>query len=123
MVWGQFQNFEKCFLILCFPFSIFVFLLFTFLQDTDDDGEDCQELPGQQRISEVVSPELHQRLVAHLGWVREEMSSWLTDQQKEVGLNSTFLYSALTAGWDKKKPLWLRKELNFNLSFIVGNIE
>ena len=89
----------------------------------DNDAEDCQLLPNNKTISEVASPELNQRLEAHLDWVRGKMSSWLTEEQKEAGLNSTFIFSALTAGWDKKRPLWLRWELGFNLSFIVGNIE
>ena len=81
--------------------------LFTSLQDSDEDA-DCQQLPDQLTISELVSPELDQRLVAHMDWVREEMSSWLTEEQKEAGLNSTFIFSALTTGWNKKRPLWLR---------------
>ena len=43
-----------------------------------------------------------------MDWVREEMSSWLTEEQKEAGLNSTFIFSALTTDWNKKRPLWLR---------------
>lgn len=80
---------------------------------------DCQELEDSLTISEIINPELNQRLVAHLDWVREEMASWLTEEQMELGLNSTFIFSALTDGWEKKKPLWLRKELNFNLDFMV----
>ena len=77
-------------------------------EETSEDAEDCQELPANITISQVVSPELNQRLGDHLDWVREEISSWLTEEQKEVGLNSTFIFSALTAGWEKKRPLWLR---------------
>ena len=85
-----------------------MFCYFALPPQDSDDAEDCQQLADNKRISSLVSPELHQRLEAHIDWVREEMPSWLTEEHENLGLNSTFLFSALTADWDKKKPLWLR---------------
>ena len=101
--------------------KVYFLSLFSYLHQ-ESDGSDCQELPDSLTISEVLSPDLNQRLVAHLAWVREEMASWLTEDQRDLGLNSTFVFSALTEGWDKKRPLWLRKELNLNLNFMVGRM-
>ena len=81
--------------------------LFSGEKKSDDS---CQRLPDNKTLSEVLTPKMLQRLEDHLGWIREEIHSWLTKEQRKVGLNGTFLYSALTDDWEKKRPLWLRNE-------------
>ena len=80
------------------------------LTEEEEEESSCQLLPDNQTLSDVVTPELHQRLSDHLAWVREEMPSWLTPEQRQVGLNGTFLFSAFTESWQRKRPLWVRKE-------------
>ena len=78
--------------------------------DVVDDGYDrlesknCNLLPSNKKLTEILSPELMRRLRDYLGWLRTEMPSWSTPWQKILGLN----YDALTKDWERMRPQWLR---------------
>ena len=55
--------------------------------------------------SKVLPEELIERLKDQLDWIREEMPSWLTPQQRELG----FSFYSLTLNWWRKRPVWLRE--------------
>ena len=71
----------------------------------------CQLLPANTNVSEILSPELYQRLQDQLEWIKSKMPSWLTQQQEDFGLN----FSSLSANWQRKRPVWLRKIANNNV--------
>merc|ERR1719361_1870914 len=50
---------------------------------------------------------MQHRLTEHMNWTRQQITSWLTEEQKLLGLNGTFIFSALTEDWHRKRPLWL----------------
>ena len=64
----------------------------------------CQLLPFNKSLVDMLSPDLMRRLQDHLDWLRTEMPSWLTPQQKMFGVN----YDLLTRNWKRKRPQWLR---------------
>ena len=82
----------------------------------------CQLLPANTNVSEILSPELYQRLQDQLEWIKSKMPSWLTQQQEDFGLN----FSSLSANWQRKRPVWLRKIANNNVCkkkvFEKGNL-
>ena len=80
------------------------------LSKVTEEEDSCQLLPQNKTLADVVTPELHQRLSDHLDRVREEIPSWLSPEQRALGLNGSFLYSTFTDDWQRKKPLWVRKE-------------
>ena len=74
------------------------------LVSNSDEIKNCQLLPSNKKLADMLNPELMRRLRDHLGWLRTEMSSWLTPLQKRSGLN----YDALTNNWERMRPWWLR---------------
>ena len=66
--------------------------------------ETCELLPSNKKLADILSPELMRRLRDHMDWLRTEMPSWLTPQQKRSGLS----YDALTEEWERMRPWWLR---------------
>ena len=69
-----------------------------------EELKNCQLLPDNKKLDEVLSPELMRRLRDHMDWLRSEMPSWLTLEQKNVGIN----FDVLTENWERKRPQWLR---------------
>ena len=41
----------------------------------------CQLLPRGLNLSQVLPPGIYRRLRDHLGWVRQEMAGWITEDQ------------------------------------------
>ena len=58
-------------------------------------------LPAPQ----VLPPSVYSGLVSHLAWVKEEMSHWVTEEQRGRGLHPDYLYSAITGNWQRKRPV------------------
>ena len=67
----------------------------------------CQLLLGTS-LTEMLPGDILQRLRDHLAWVRRNMSSWLSQQQKLNG----FSFSSISANWERKRPVWMRKQVN-----------
>jgi len=66
----------------------------------------CQLLPGGANLTQVLPGSVYDRLESHLRWVRGEMGSWLTPDQRERGLHPDHLFNAITANWVRKRPIW-----------------
>lgn len=72
----------------------------------------CQLLPRGLNLSQVLPPSVYSGLVSHLAWVKEEMSHWVTEEQRGRGLHPDYLYSAITGNWQRKRPVWAMLMVN-----------
>ena len=45
-----------------------------------------------QTSSQVLPPDVYSRLRGHLAWVKDQMSGWVTNQQRNRGLHPDYLY-------------------------------
>jgi len=72
----------------------------------------CQLLPRGLNLSQVLPPDVYNRLKSHLAWVKQEMSSWMTDDQTGQGLYADYLYNAITGNWERKRPMWAMLMVN-----------
>jgi uncharacterized protein YbaP (TraB family) len=67
----------------------------------------CQLLPEGKHISQILPTTLYQRLKTHLDYIRSIMPSWITPDQLQKGLYADYLFSTLTANWERKQPIWI----------------
>ena len=67
----------------------------------------CQLLPEGKHISQVIPRSLYLRLKSHLDYIKNIMPSWITKDQIQKGLTANYLYSTLTANWERKQPIWI----------------
>jgi len=72
----------------------------------------CQLLPRGLNLSQVLPPGVYSRLRSHLGWVRQEMQSWITADQAGRGLYADYLFNAITGNWERKRPVWAMLMVN-----------
>lgn len=72
----------------------------------------CQLLPRGLNLSQVLPPDVYSRLRGHLAWVKDQMSGWVTNQQRNRGLHPDYLYSAITGNWERKRPVWAMLMVN-----------
>ena len=68
----------------------------------------CRLLPDNKSLTEMLPEDMLQRLKDHLAWVSRNMSSWLSKQQKKLGLT----FSSISANWERKRPFFIRKQVN-----------
>ena len=47
------------------------------------------------------------RLKIHMEYVRTVMPNWVTKEQKRKGIDADYLFSAITANWERKRPIWV----------------
>ena len=67
----------------------------------------CQLLPEGKHISQVLPTTLYLRLKSHLNYIKSIMPSWLTKDQIQKGLHADYLFTTLTANWERKQPIWV----------------
>ncbi len=72
----------------------------------------CQLLPRGHHISQLLPSRLYLRLKMHLEYVRSAMPGWITKEQRDKGVDAEYLFSTLTANWERKKPVWVLMMLN-----------
>jgi len=72
----------------------------------------CQLLPRGLNLSQVLPPNIYLRLREHLGWVRDQMQDWMTEDQAGRGLYADYLYNAITGNWERKRPVWAMLMVN-----------
>jgi len=72
----------------------------------------CQLLPRGLNLSQVLPPDVYRRLSDHLQWVKGEMKSWVTADQSRRGLYADYLFNAITANWERKRPIWAMLMVN-----------
>lgn len=72
----------------------------------------CQLLPRGLNLSQVLPPDVYSRLSSHLAWVREQMASWVTEDQVGRGLHPDYLFNAITGNWERKRPVWAMLMVN-----------
>ena len=81
----------------------------------------------------MLPPDVYSRLRGHLAWVKDQMSGWVTNQQRNRGLHPDYLYrlkqccsadcflkillhllfcSAITGNWERKRPVWAMLMVN-----------
>ena len=63
----------------------------------------CQLLPRGLNLSQVLPPGLYSRLRSHLGWVRQEIGAWITEDQAGRGLYADYIYNAITGSWERQR--------------------
>ena len=67
----------------------------------------CQLLPEGKHISQILPTTLYQRLKTHLDYIKSILPSWITPDQLQKGLYADYLFSTLTANWERKQPIWI----------------
>ena len=60
----------------------------------------------------MLPPNIYFRLREHLDWVRNQMQNWMTEDQAGRGLYADYLYNAITANWERKRPVWAMLMVN-----------
>ncbi|KAK4474843.1 hypothetical protein MN116_001957 [Schistosoma mekongi] len=70
---------------------------------------DCQVLPKNQTITNLLRPDLIQRLSRYLNNFRHVISKWVEPEKK---IYASYLYETLTKDWKEKRPIWLLLLLN-----------
>jgi len=72
----------------------------------------CQLLPKNRHLSQEIPSDLYARLKIHMDYVRTVMPSWVTKEQKRKGIDAQYLFSAITANWERKRPIWVTLLVN-----------
>lgn len=72
----------------------------------------CQMMPNGRHLSQEIPSELFARLKIHMEYVKTIMPTWVTQDQQRKGLDSQYLFSAMTANWEKKRPIWVTLLVN-----------
>merc|ERR1712051_1141398 len=67
----------------------------------------CQLLPNNRHLSQEIPSDLYARLKIHMEYVRTVMPNWVTKEQKRKGIDADYLFSAITANWERKRPIWV----------------
>ena len=47
-----------------------------------------------------------------MDYVRTVMPTWVTNEQKRKGIDAQYLFSAITANWERKRPIWVTLLVN-----------
>ncbi|KAB7507913.1 Metalloprotease TIKI1 [Armadillidium nasatum] len=72
----------------------------------------CQLLPKGENLSNILPGDLFKRLKDHLSYVRSQMTSWVTHDQRGRGLYADYLFNAITGNWERKRPVWVMLMVN-----------
>jgi len=72
----------------------------------------CQLLPKNRHLSQEIPSDLYARLKIHMDYVRTVMPTWVTKEQKRKGIDAQYLFSAITANWERKRPIWVTLLVN-----------
>jgi len=72
----------------------------------------CQLLPKHRHLSQEIPSDLYARLKIHMEYVRTVMPNWVTKEQKRKGIDADYLFSAITANWERKRPIWVTMLVN-----------
>lgn len=72
----------------------------------------CQLLPKNRHLSQEIPSKLYAKLRIHMDRIKKEMPSWITEEQKKKNLDAQYLFSAITANWEKKRPIWVTLLMN-----------
>ena len=72
----------------------------------------CQLLPNKRHLSQEIPSDLYARLRIHMEYVRTVMPTWVTEDQTKKGLDAQYLFSAITANWERKRPIWVTLLVN-----------
>jgi uncharacterized protein YbaP (TraB family) len=72
---------------------------------------ECQLLPGSQRLRQVLPRDLFRRIKNHLQYVRSQMPSWLPNNGMRETLSEQ-LFQAITKDWERKRPIWVMLMIN-----------
>ncbi|CAH8663070.1 unnamed protein product [Schistosoma curassoni] len=70
---------------------------------------DCQVLPKNQTITNLLKPDLIKRLDRYLNNLRHMINVWIEPEKKVF---ASYLYETLTKDWKEKRPIWLLLLLN-----------
>ncbi|CAH8661181.1 unnamed protein product [Heterobilharzia americana] len=70
---------------------------------------DCQVLPKNETIANLLKPDLIVRLDRYLSNLRYMIDSWIEPEKK---VYASYLYETLTRDWKEKRPIWLLLLLN-----------
>jgi uncharacterized protein YbaP (TraB family) len=72
----------------------------------------CQLLPNHKHLSQELPSQLYARLKIHMEYVQTAMPTWITQDQITMGLDAQYLFSAITANWERKRPIWVTLLVN-----------
>jgi len=72
----------------------------------------CQALPRNRHLSQEIPSELFARLKIHMEYIKKVIPSWITPDQEKKGLDAQYLFSAITANWERKRPIWVTLIIN-----------
>ncbi|XP_070562754.1 metalloprotease TIKI1-like [Ptychodera flava] len=72
----------------------------------------CQMLPHGENLSNVLPKNLYLRLKRHLEYVKLMMPTWMTADQRGIGLYADFLFNAIAGNWEHKRPVWVMLMVN-----------
>lgn len=72
----------------------------------------CQLLPANKRLIDVIPNELYRRLKNHINYIQYQLPSWLTETQKSRYGYATHLFNAITGNWERKQPFWIILMIN-----------
>ncbi len=72
----------------------------------------CQLLPRNRHLSQEIPSDLYARLKIHMEYIKTVMPTWVTPEQKRGGLDADYVFSAITANWERKRPIWVTLLVN-----------
>lgn len=72
----------------------------------------CQLLPHGENLSTILPQDIYTRLKDHLSYIREQMPTWVTDDQKDKGLYGEYLFDIIAGNWERKRPIWVMLLVN-----------
>ncbi|RWS29991.1 metalloprotease TIKI2-like isoform X2 [Leptotrombidium deliense] len=72
----------------------------------------CQVLPNNKKLMDILPPDLYKRLKRHLDYVRSMLPKWMTSDQRGKGLYAEYLFNAITGNWERKRPVWVMLMVN-----------
>ena len=63
-------------------------------------------------FNQEIPSELFARLKIHMEYIQKVIPSWITPDQEKKGLDAQYLFAAITANWERKRPIWVTLIIN-----------
>uniref|UniRef100_A0A8W8LJY3 Metalloprotease TIKI homolog n=2 Tax=Magallana gigas TaxID=29159 RepID=A0A8W8LJY3_MAGGI len=72
----------------------------------------CQLLPSGKTLDSILPEDIYVRLKDHIQYVKSMLPSWMTADQKGMGLYADYLFDIIAGNWERKRPIWVMLMVN-----------
>ena len=100
-----------------------IYLELDLSEDTMAALVSCAQLPNNQRVENILPPQVYVRFKNHLNFLFKKISSWVTMRQKEYGISGNIIFNWLFENWETRRPMWTLLKMQMVIESYVTSIE